>query len=221
MSEAVSCAAARPAFTDEPLGGTTAERLARLPAIVDDLRRDLAWPGAAIRRGRAVASRRAARPPRADAVWRSWRQRVRSARRGHPDRPRQVQCGTGTSSPLRLRRTAAQQPGHRSGTGAVVPVHQFGSKLYSTGTPFADLIAVSSIDTEGRDIQAIIPTDRAGVRNRFPGAVPGSGGGGHRPRRVRRRGGLCSGQGAPSIAFTARATMRSTACGRPPTATSE
>ena len=31
---------ARPAFSKEPLGGSTADRLARLPAIVDELRRD-------------------------------------------------------------------------------------------------------------------------------------------------------------------------------------
>ena len=31
---------ARPAFSEEPLGGSTADRLARLPAIVDELRRD-------------------------------------------------------------------------------------------------------------------------------------------------------------------------------------
>ena len=38
-----------------------------------------------------------------------------------------------------------------------------GYKFYSTGTLFADLIAVSAVDAKGRDIQAIIPTDRAGV----------------------------------------------------------
>ena len=41
--------------------------------------------------------------------------------RGHSDRPRQFQCGAGTSGPFRLRRTPAEQPGHRGGTGAVVP----------------------------------------------------------------------------------------------------
>jgi alkylation response protein AidB-like acyl-CoA dehydrogenase len=38
-----------------------------------------------------------------------------------------------------------------------------GFKFYSTGTLYADLIAVSAIDAEGRDIQAVIPVDRAGV----------------------------------------------------------
>lgn len=38
-----------------------------------------------------------------------------------------------------------------------------GYKFYSTGTLFADLIAVSAVDADGRDLQAIIPADRDGV----------------------------------------------------------
>jgi alkylation response protein AidB-like acyl-CoA dehydrogenase len=38
-----------------------------------------------------------------------------------------------------------------------------GHKFYSTGTLFADVIAVSAIDAEGRDVQVIVPADRAGV----------------------------------------------------------
>jgi alkylation response protein AidB-like acyl-CoA dehydrogenase len=38
-----------------------------------------------------------------------------------------------------------------------------GYKFYSTGTLFADVIAVSAIDAQGRDLQAIVPTDRDGV----------------------------------------------------------
>ena len=38
-----------------------------------------------------------------------------------------------------------------------------GYKFYSTGTLFADLIAVSALDAEGRDVQVIIPADRTGV----------------------------------------------------------
>jgi alkylation response protein AidB-like acyl-CoA dehydrogenase len=38
-----------------------------------------------------------------------------------------------------------------------------GYKFYSTGTLFADVIAVSALDAEGRDVQAIIPAHRAGV----------------------------------------------------------
>ena len=38
-----------------------------------------------------------------------------------------------------------------------------GYKFYSTGTLFADVIAVSALDAEGRDVQAIIPADRPGV----------------------------------------------------------
>lgn len=38
-----------------------------------------------------------------------------------------------------------------------------GDKFYSTGTLYADLIAVSAIDADGRDLQAVIPADRDGV----------------------------------------------------------
>jgi len=38
-----------------------------------------------------------------------------------------------------------------------------GLKFYSTGTLFADRIAVSAIDAEGQDLQAIVPADRDGV----------------------------------------------------------
>ena len=38
-----------------------------------------------------------------------------------------------------------------------------GYKFYSTGTLFADVIAVSALDANGRDVQAIIPADRPGV----------------------------------------------------------
>ncbi len=38
-----------------------------------------------------------------------------------------------------------------------------GYKFYSTGTLFADLIAVSASDAAGRDLQAIVPVDREGV----------------------------------------------------------
>jgi alkylation response protein AidB-like acyl-CoA dehydrogenase len=38
-----------------------------------------------------------------------------------------------------------------------------GYKFYSTGTLYADAIAVSATDVDGRDLQAIVPTDRAGV----------------------------------------------------------
>jgi alkylation response protein AidB-like acyl-CoA dehydrogenase len=38
-----------------------------------------------------------------------------------------------------------------------------GYKFYSTGTLYADAIAVSATDADGRDLQAIVPTDREGV----------------------------------------------------------
>ncbi|MGB3480886.1 MAG: acyl-CoA dehydrogenase family protein [Mycobacterium sp.] len=38
-----------------------------------------------------------------------------------------------------------------------------GHKFYSTGSLYADVIAVSAVDARGRDLQAIVPTDREGV----------------------------------------------------------
>lgn len=38
-----------------------------------------------------------------------------------------------------------------------------GYKFYSTGTLYADAIAVSATDADGQDLQAIVPTDREGV----------------------------------------------------------
>ena len=38
-----------------------------------------------------------------------------------------------------------------------------GYKFYSTGTLYADAIAVSAVDADGLDLQAIVPTDREGV----------------------------------------------------------
>ena len=38
-----------------------------------------------------------------------------------------------------------------------------GYKFYSTGTLYADVIAVSALDAQGHDVQAIIPATRAGV----------------------------------------------------------
>lgn len=38
-----------------------------------------------------------------------------------------------------------------------------GFKFYSTGTLFADLVAVSAVDAAGNDVQVVIPTDRDGV----------------------------------------------------------
>jgi alkylation response protein AidB-like acyl-CoA dehydrogenase len=42
-------------------------------------------------------------------------------------------------------------------------VHQLLPRHDRAGTLFADVIAVSAIDAQGRDLQAIIPTDRDGV----------------------------------------------------------
>jgi len=46
-------------------------------------------------------------------------------------------------------------------SGGVLRLNGF--KFYSTGTLYADAIAVSAIDVDGQDLQAIVPTDREGV----------------------------------------------------------
>ncbi len=38
-----------------------------------------------------------------------------------------------------------------------------GHKFYSTGTLYADVVAVSAVDADGNDVQVIVPTDRVGV----------------------------------------------------------
>ncbi|MGA5465610.1 acyl-CoA dehydrogenase family protein [Mycobacterium sp. NPDC050041] len=38
-----------------------------------------------------------------------------------------------------------------------------GHKFYSTGTLYADVVAVSAVDHAGRDLQAVVPVDRDGV----------------------------------------------------------
>ncbi len=65
-----------------------------------------------------------------------------------------------------------------------------GYKFYSTGTLFADVIAVSAVDADGRDLQAIVPADRRRRRTlrRLGRLRPAT----HRQRRDpihRRRGG--------------------------------
>lgn len=49
-----------------------------------------------------------------------------------------------------------------------------GYKFYSTGSLFADVIAVSAIDAEGRDVQVIVPTERRGSNCSTTGTVSAS-----------------------------------------------
>ena len=62
-----------------------------------------------------------------------------------------------------MRREGARECGHHGARRRRRVLRLNGYKFYSTGTLFADVIAVSAVDAEGSDLQAIVPTDRAGV----------------------------------------------------------
>lgn len=199
--EARAGVAPRPAFSEVPLGGSTAERLARLPGIVDELRRDdvAAERDRVLQYGAVERLRRAGLlglrvPMRYGGPGASARDvlgAVIQIARGSSNVAQALRAHFGFAERLLSNRaTEAERaqwfPSIRSGlvfgnaitdgngrapsssetrvladTEGVLRLN--GYKFYSTGTLFADLIAVSAIDAEGRDIQAIIPTDRAGV----------------------------------------------------------
>jgi len=197
----VDTIAARPAFAEEPLGGTVAERLARLPQIVADLQR----ADAAAERERVLQY---------DAVQRLRHAGILSlrvpARYGGPGGSVRdvlgavIQIARGSSNVaqalrphfgfaerlLSNRATEVERvhwfprfteglvfgnaitDGHgRSPSSAQTRViadadgvlRLNGYKFYSTGTLFADLIAVSAVDADGLDVQVIVPADREGV----------------------------------------------------------
>ena len=193
--------AARPAFSAEPLGGSTAERLARLPAIVDELRRDDAaaerdrvlqygaverlrhagllglrvptrygGPGASARDVLSVViqiARGSSNVAQALRAHFGFAERLLSNRATEAER---VQWFPWINSGLVFGNAITDANGKAPSSSETTVLADAegvlrldGYKFYSTGTLFADLIAVSAIDAEGRDIQAIIPTDRAGV----------------------------------------------------------
>ncbi|MGZ6780596.1 MAG: acyl-CoA dehydrogenase family protein, partial [Mycobacterium sp.] len=193
--------APRKPFSGRPLGGSTEERLARLPEVVDALRRD-------------DPSAERERVLQYDAVESLWRTGVLNLRvpvefGGPGGTVRDVlsaviQIGRGSSNVAqalrshfgfaerllsnRATRQEAQEWFPRVYSGLIVGnaitdaagrapssadtkvlpdtdgvLRLNGYKFYSTGTLFADVIAVSALDAEGRDVQAIIPADRPGV----------------------------------------------------------
>ncbi len=193
--------AARPGFSDEPLGGSTAERLARLPAIVEELRRDDAaaerdrvlqydaverlrsagllglrvptrygGPGASAREvlGAVIQiARGSSNVAQALRAHFGFAERLLSNRATEAER---VQWFPRINSGLVFGNAITDANGKAPSSSETTVLADSdgalrlnGYKFYSTGTLFADLIAVSAIDAQGRDIQAIIPTDRAGV----------------------------------------------------------
>jgi alkylation response protein AidB-like acyl-CoA dehydrogenase len=192
---------ARPAFSEQPLGGSTADRLARLPAIVDGLRgadagaeRDRVLQYGAIERLRHAGLLSLRVPERYDGPGSGARDvfgAVIQIARGSSNVAQSLRAHYGFSERLLSNRaTEAERarwfpvissgrvfgnavtdangkaPGSSDTTllaDSEGVLRLNGYKFYSTGTLFADLIAVSAIDAEGRDLQAIVPTDRKGV----------------------------------------------------------
>jgi alkylation response protein AidB-like acyl-CoA dehydrogenase len=192
---------ARPAFSEEPLGGSTADRLARLPAIVDDLRgadagaeldRVLQYQAVARLRHVGLLSLRV--PTRYGGPGASAREvigLVVQIARGSSNVAQSLRAHFGFSERLLSNRateaertrwfpvvnsgvvfgnaitdTNGKTPGSSDTTLLAGPdgvLRLNGYKFYSTGTLFADVIAVSAVDADGRDLQALIPADRQGV----------------------------------------------------------
>lgn len=193
--------APRPRYAERPLGGSVAERLARLPDIVADLRREDAEAERhrvlqhdAVRRLRAAGLLSLRVPVRYGgpggrardvlavvvAVARG-SSNVAQALRAHYGYTERLLSNRATEDE-RVRWFAAVNDGVIFGnavtdaagaapSGAdttVLPdadgvLRLEGHKFYSTGTLFADVVAVSAADADGRDVQVVIPTDRAGV----------------------------------------------------------
>jgi alkylation response protein AidB-like acyl-CoA dehydrogenase len=192
---------ARPAFSEEPLAGSTADRLARLPAIIDELRRhdaaaerDRVLQYGAVERLRhagLLSLRVPARYGGPDGSARDVFGVVIQVARGSSNVAQALRPHYGFSERLLSNRATEAERAHwfpavNSGlvfgnavtdTNGKAPASSDttlladpegvlrlnGYKFYSTGTLFADRIAVSAIDAEGRDLQAIVPTNRTGV----------------------------------------------------------
>lgn len=201
MTVDTRAAAARRPWPGEPLGGTVAQRLARLPEIVAELRRDdpdaerervlqyaavesirragvlglrvpigYGGPGG---RARAVLSaviqiaRGSSNVAQALRAHFGFSERLLSNRATPDERaewfPR-IHAGLVVGNAI----TDAAGRAPSSADTKVLPdsagvLRLNGHKFYSTGTLYADVIAVSALDTDGSDVQVIVPTDRTGV----------------------------------------------------------
>ena len=183
----IEVVAARPAFSDEPLGGSTAQRLARLPAIVDELRRDDAaaerdrvlqygaverlrhagllglrvptrygGPGASARDVLSMViqiARGSSNVAQALRAHFGFAERLLSNRATEAER---VQWFPWINSGLVFGNAITDANGKAPSSSETTVLADAegvlrldGYKFYSTGTLFADLIAVSAIDAEG------------------------------------------------------------------------
>ncbi|MCU1701862.1 MAG: acyl-CoA dehydrogenase [Mycobacterium sp.] len=201
MSASTAPVAPRAGYPDAPLGGSTSERLSRLPDIVADLRsadaaaeRARELPHDAVRRLRHAGLLGLRVPTRYGGPGGSARDvlgLVVQIARGSSNVAQALRAHFGFSERLLSNRAAEHERRHwfphvESGvvfgnaitdangkapssadttvlTDAEGLLRLNGYKFYSTGTLFADVIAVSAVDAQGRDQQAIVPTDRDGV----------------------------------------------------------
>lgn len=193
--------APRPPFTDEPLGGSVADRLGRLPQIVAGLRRDdpvaernrvLQYDAvAAIRRAGLLSLRVPSRYGGPDGSVRDVIGVVIEIARGSSNVAQALRAHYGFTERLLSNRAQPHEQAAwfpRVNAGLVVgnaitdgagrapssadtkvlpdtagTLRLNGDKFYSTGTLYADVIAVSALNASGEDVQAIIPTARPGV----------------------------------------------------------
>lgn len=193
--------APRAAYAEEPLGGSTSQRLSRLPGIVAELRsadadaerhRELQHDAVRhLRRAGLLGLRVPARYGGPGGSARDVLGVVIQIARGSSNVAQALRAHFGFSERLlsnRATETERRQWFPHVNTGsvfgnAITDAHGKapsstdttlladasgvlrlnGYKFYSTGTLFADLIAVSAIDAEGHDLQAIVPTGRPGI----------------------------------------------------------
>lgn len=193
--------APRKPFATEPLGGSVAERLARLSEVVATLRdedpaaeqgRVLQYDAVeAIRRTGVLTLRVPAEFGGPGGKVRDVLAAVIQIGRGSSNVAQALRSHFGFTERLLSNRATADEAGEwfpRVNAGIVVGnaitdaagrapssadtkvlpdtdgvLRLNGYKFYSTGTLFADVIAVSALDANGRDVQVIVPVDREGV----------------------------------------------------------
>jgi alkylation response protein AidB-like acyl-CoA dehydrogenase len=191
----------RKRWAGEPSGGTVAQRLARLPEIVAELRRDdpeaerervLQYAAVeSIRRAGVLGLRVPIGYGGPGGKARDVLSAVIHIARGSSNVAQALRAHFGFSERLLSNRatpderaewfprihaglivgnaiTDAAGRAPSSADTKVLPdsagvLRLNGHKFYSTGTLYADVIAVSALDVDGRDVQVIVPTDRAGV----------------------------------------------------------
>jgi alkylation response protein AidB-like acyl-CoA dehydrogenase len=197
----MSAVAARAACDEEPLGGSTAQRSARLLDIVAELRstdagaerdRELQYDAVRrLRRSGVLGLRVPARHGGPGGSARDVLGAVIQIARGSSNVAQALRAHFGFAERLLSNRATEDErqqwfPVINSGVvfgNAITDANGKapssadttvladadgvlrlnGYKFYSTGTLFADVIAVSAIDAQGPDLQAIVPTDRDGV----------------------------------------------------------